>query len=194
MVREDMAQLWSRRRNRKRMDYAKGRAMIGKFEMGQIVQTPGATPSQGDWVLDHDRVLFGHYAFPTLARFIDVKGGTINDARERDKLLYSMLIGIFDKSLIHCGQSLSISCWLTPKHFAFRKSFFVYASLLRSFSGHSLRSTLSEIERLSYCGTRFFCSFVSWLLYFIDTRHNVWLLGRTSRQINRQVSGGIRAE
>jgi hypothetical protein len=38
--------------------------------------------------LDHDRVLFGHYAFPTLARFIDVKGGTVKDARERDKLLY----------------------------------------------------------------------------------------------------------
>jgi hypothetical protein len=69
-----MAQLWSRQRNRKRMDYAKGRAMIGKFEMGQIVPTPGATPSQGDWVLDHDRLLFGHYAFPTLARIIDVKG------------------------------------------------------------------------------------------------------------------------
>jgi hypothetical protein len=38
--------------------------------------------------LDHDRVLFGHYAFPTMARFIDVKGGTIKDARERDRLLY----------------------------------------------------------------------------------------------------------
>src|SRR6202035_924113 len=157
MVREDMAQLWSRRRNRKRMDYAKGCA--------------------------------GHYAFPTLAGFIDVKGGTINDARERDKLLYFMLIGILDKHLIHCGQSLSISCWLAPKHFAFCKSCLLYASLLRSFSGHSLRSALSEIERLSYCGTRFFCSFVNRLLYFIDTRHNVWLLGRTSRQINRQVSG-----
>jgi hypothetical protein len=40
MVREHVAQLWSRRRNQKGMDYAKGRAMIGKFELGQIVATP----------------------------------------------------------------------------------------------------------------------------------------------------------
>jgi len=46
MVREHMAQLWSRWRNRKRMDYAKGRAMIGKFEMGQIVPTSGAPTNE----------------------------------------------------------------------------------------------------------------------------------------------------
>jgi hypothetical protein len=28
------------------MDYAKGRAMIGKFEMGQIVPTPGAPTNE----------------------------------------------------------------------------------------------------------------------------------------------------
>jgi hypothetical protein len=39
MVREHMAQLRPRRRNRRGMYYAKGRAMIGKFEMGQIVPT-----------------------------------------------------------------------------------------------------------------------------------------------------------
>src|ERR1700694_5826931 len=46
MGREHMAQLWPRRRNRKRMDCAKGRAMIGKFEMGQIVPTPGAPTNE----------------------------------------------------------------------------------------------------------------------------------------------------
>jgi hypothetical protein len=40
MVREHMAQLRSRRRNRKRMDYVKGRAMIGKFEMGKSSRRP----------------------------------------------------------------------------------------------------------------------------------------------------------
>ena len=40
MVREHVAQLWSRRRNQKGMDYAKGRALIGKFELGQIVAMP----------------------------------------------------------------------------------------------------------------------------------------------------------
>src|SRR3984893_1156813 len=46
MVREHVAQLWSRRRNQKGMDYAKGRAMIGKFEMGQIVPPPGAPTNE----------------------------------------------------------------------------------------------------------------------------------------------------
>ena len=42
MVRKHVAQLWSRRRNQKGMDYAKGRTMIGKFELGRIVVTPSA--------------------------------------------------------------------------------------------------------------------------------------------------------
>jgi hypothetical protein len=37
MVREHVAKLWSRRRNQKGMDYAKGRAITGKFDLGQIV-------------------------------------------------------------------------------------------------------------------------------------------------------------
>ncbi len=40
MVREHVAQLWSRRRNQNGMDYAKGRAMIGKFDLVQTVATP----------------------------------------------------------------------------------------------------------------------------------------------------------
>jgi hypothetical protein len=46
MVREHVAQLWSRRRNQKGMDYAKGRTMIGKFELGQIVATPAAPTNE----------------------------------------------------------------------------------------------------------------------------------------------------
>ena len=38
--------------------------------------------------LDHDRVLFGRYAIPILAHYIDQQGGRIPDADEQDKLLY----------------------------------------------------------------------------------------------------------
>lgn len=38
--------------------------------------------------LDHDRVLGGRYAFPVLSRYVDQRGGQLNNARERDKLLY----------------------------------------------------------------------------------------------------------
>jgi len=38
--------------------------------------------------LDHDRVLGSRYSFPVLARYIDQKGGTLNDPEERDRVLY----------------------------------------------------------------------------------------------------------
>jgi hypothetical protein len=38
--------------------------------------------------LDHDRVLFGRYAFPVMARHLDKNNGKFADARERDHLLY----------------------------------------------------------------------------------------------------------
>jgi len=37
--------------------------------------------------LDHDRVLFGRYAIPVMVRYLDKKGGKL-DERERDKLLF----------------------------------------------------------------------------------------------------------
>jgi hypothetical protein len=38
--------------------------------------------------LDHDRVFFGRYAMPVLTYYLERRGGTITDAKERDKLLY----------------------------------------------------------------------------------------------------------
>ena len=38
--------------------------------------------------LDHDRVLFGRYALPVMARYINQRGGHLDDAVERDRLLY----------------------------------------------------------------------------------------------------------
>ena len=38
--------------------------------------------------LDHDRVLFGRYALPVMARYIDRRGGQLTDGTERDHLLY----------------------------------------------------------------------------------------------------------
>ena len=38
--------------------------------------------------LDHDRVLFGRYALPVLARYIDRRGGHLTDGAEQDRLLY----------------------------------------------------------------------------------------------------------
>lgn len=38
--------------------------------------------------LDHDRVLGSRYSFPLLARYVDERGGRLDDPRERDKLLY----------------------------------------------------------------------------------------------------------
>ncbi len=38
--------------------------------------------------LDHDRVLFGRYAFPVMARYVDRRGGRLGDAREQDRLLF----------------------------------------------------------------------------------------------------------
>ena len=42
----------------------------------------------GRFGLDHDRVLFGRYALPVMARYIDRRGGRLSDAKERDQLLY----------------------------------------------------------------------------------------------------------
>ncbi|MCY4311205.1 MAG: DUF262 domain-containing protein [Rhodospirillaceae bacterium] len=38
--------------------------------------------------LDHDRVLFGRYAFPVMARYVDRRGGKLPDGEERDHLLF----------------------------------------------------------------------------------------------------------
>ncbi len=38
--------------------------------------------------LDHDRVLGGRYAFPVMSRYVELRGGKLQDTRERDKLLY----------------------------------------------------------------------------------------------------------
>ncbi len=38
--------------------------------------------------LDHDRVLFGQYAFPVMTHYISRRGGVLNDAVEQDKLLF----------------------------------------------------------------------------------------------------------
>ncbi len=38
--------------------------------------------------LDHDRVLFGRYALPIMARYVNARGGHLADPIERDRLLY----------------------------------------------------------------------------------------------------------
>ena len=38
--------------------------------------------------LDHDRVLFGRYALPIVARYLHKRGGRLNDSVVRDRLLY----------------------------------------------------------------------------------------------------------
>lgn len=38
--------------------------------------------------LDHDRVLFGRYAFPVMTRYVDRRGGKLPEAEERDRLLF----------------------------------------------------------------------------------------------------------
>lgn len=38
--------------------------------------------------LDHDRVLGSRYSFPLMSRYVWQRGGSINDPKERDKLLY----------------------------------------------------------------------------------------------------------
>lgn len=38
--------------------------------------------------LDHDRVLFGRYAFPVMTRYVDLRGGSLADGAERDLLLF----------------------------------------------------------------------------------------------------------
>ena len=45
----------------------------------------------GRFGLDHDRVFFGRYAMPVMAHYLDRRGGRINDAKERDKLLFWFL-------------------------------------------------------------------------------------------------------
>lgn len=42
----------------------------------------------GRFGLDHDRVLFGRYALPVMARYIDRRNGHLSGAEERDRLLY----------------------------------------------------------------------------------------------------------
>ena len=41
----------------------------------------------GRFGLDHDRVFFGRYALPVMARYIDRRGGHLSGAQERDRLL-----------------------------------------------------------------------------------------------------------
>jgi hypothetical protein len=52
--------------------------------------------------LDHERVFFGRYAMPVMARYVDQRGGRVENAEERDKLLYwylqSALWGRFSSS------------------------------------------------------------------------------------------------
>jgi len=38
--------------------------------------------------LDHDRVLFGRYAFPIIAHYVDRRGGKVLDGVEQDKILF----------------------------------------------------------------------------------------------------------
>ena len=38
--------------------------------------------------LDHDRVLFGRYAFPIMTHYVDRRGGKVHGSKEEDKLLY----------------------------------------------------------------------------------------------------------
>jgi hypothetical protein len=38
--------------------------------------------------LDHDRVLLGHYGFPTMVRLVEAHGGTISDTATQNRLLY----------------------------------------------------------------------------------------------------------
>jgi len=38
--------------------------------------------------LDHDRVLFGKYAFPVMTHYVDRRGGKVSDGVEQDKLLF----------------------------------------------------------------------------------------------------------
>jgi hypothetical protein len=38
--------------------------------------------------LDHDRVLFGRYAFPVMTHYVDRRGGKIHERAEQDKILY----------------------------------------------------------------------------------------------------------
>ena len=38
--------------------------------------------------LDHQQVLFGRFAFPVMARWLDRRGGRLPDAAESDRLLY----------------------------------------------------------------------------------------------------------
>ena len=38
--------------------------------------------------IDHDRVLGSKYAFPLMVRYMDQRGGRIEDSRERDRLLF----------------------------------------------------------------------------------------------------------
>ena len=38
--------------------------------------------------LDHDRVLGSRYTFPLIASYLEERGGSISDYKERDKLLY----------------------------------------------------------------------------------------------------------
>ena len=42
--------------------------------------------------LDHDRVLFGRYAFPVMARYLDQRGGSITEVQEQNKLLLWYLL------------------------------------------------------------------------------------------------------
>lgn len=53
--------------------------------------------------LDHNRALFGRYALPLMARYIDRRGGRLTDATERDRLLYwyfhSAMWGRFSSSV-----------------------------------------------------------------------------------------------
>ena len=38
--------------------------------------------------LDHDRVLGSRYSFPLMVRYLENRGGTLSDSKERDRLLF----------------------------------------------------------------------------------------------------------
>ncbi|WP_017555563.1 GmrSD restriction endonuclease domain-containing protein [Nocardiopsis baichengensis] len=79
---------------------ATGRAMFSSLEtveaepfqraLGQSVEYIGAflDAVSGRLGLDHDRVLMGRYAVPAVSRLLALEGGSFQDARHRDKVLY----------------------------------------------------------------------------------------------------------
>ena len=72
-------------------------AALSKVASGEIQEGLARTEKVIDYLLnlvsgrlglDHDRVLFGKYAFPVMAHYIARLGGTIGDSLDRDRLLF----------------------------------------------------------------------------------------------------------